>query len=426
MRLLVLFMTIYVLQQADVVFDTAFLPKWFPAIILILVSLTSLIRLKATRRCFSPSGTICAWFAFFGPWIVFLILESFTPGKHPNLNLLMSDSSFWFLAIMVIHGHRVGDWYWLNRMLVLHAIIGCVFTAFSLRSIQPTIGMMPDRSEILTDYSSLGALSILEYSVPFLAFTYSRQSRLGRITVVIGLTLWLAAYVIGQFRHGVIVVGLTILLSLYNHYRTGNLRGILPVVRPTLIVVLICLAITHSAVVWKDGLLTKSYQALVIRFTTDDPAQANYGLQARIHEGTYALSELSPLEWWTGRGITGTWSGRGGWDCSYKEQRDMLHFGPMHFILKGGIPLLVLLLIFPFAAGIKQLCSSRDPLMLASASVVFLWLVECLYANYSCPSPNAVLRFICAGQCVRVALPYPLALLPRWHHRDRTHYGQST
>jgi hypothetical protein len=114
----------------------------------------------------------------------------------------------------------------------------------------------------------------------------------------------------------------------------------------------------------------------------------------RDREGAYFLNELTPEEYVVGRGMGGAYHGL--IEANRQYGINMVHFGPLHLMLKGGLTLAIvvgLLCIIAVAVGYR----SPLPTQRASAAFVALFAAMNLMYTQFLPHPTMALFAVAVG-----------------------------
>jgi len=318
--------------------------------------------------------------------------------------VIWEDLLVWLMPSVAVFGMKRANWQVLMRVFLWHTILGL---AGALVIVPVTLGdslLIESLGRGMRTMSALGVLAGLLYASPFLLLSWSIQSAWARIVPALGVALTTWGGIMGQFRNRLVTGVLVVLLA--GWWIPWRLRE--KGRRPGLTWVLIRLAagaILLSAL-FTDVSGLASYGRTGTAFLRQVEAmqlreqQGDYGVQAalldRLQESQEALAEGSVWQLIVGQGVASTWSG----GTLYLERRGMLHLGFGHLMFRGGILLLVLVMVFPFGVGIHVFLRSRDPLVLACASLLFLRVVFLFVANQFALSLAYVLTFLCAGGCL--------------------------
>jgi hypothetical protein len=247
----------------------------------------------------------------------------------------------------------------------------------------------------------------LMYGYPFLILTYSQQSKYGRAVAIAATAVTVIAGVFGQFRGTVLMPVIYLGLTYFAARRTHSLPATV-LLLPVALTFGLFIALFQFSYLFGSNLLGSNIDGLRARF--EEGFVDGVGITERIDEARYVLADLQPYDLLTGKGVAGTWDStryiaysyyRYGMLPGYEEEdREMAHFGPAHMILKGGLPLLLLYLFFPFLIGWKRYITSRHPFTLAASAVVVAYSLQWLVAVFPSASLSYAMVMLCAGQCI--------------------------
>jgi hypothetical protein len=230
-------------------------------------------------------------------------------------------------------------------------------------------------------------------SAVLLSLSFARSRSLERIVGLIGLIVLAYIYFVGQFRHGVFMcLSALILGTIYIPMRSRDI--------PTVKWRKWSGAIIAGLVLIGVGLVRSEgwYGSYIERTTTgflNRVDRSEDSMTLRLDETAMALSESSDMELVFGKGAWGAWSG----SVLYQgERRNMLHFGPGHLMLKGGVPLLITVIVFPFGVAWVCLLRSRNYAILACAGYITIVSMIWLICNIFTPSILSVILWLSAGR----------------------------
>ena len=240
-----------------------------------------------------------------------------------------------------------------------------------------------DRSNVSDPHGialSLGAITAVGVSMLHMLRTRDK------ILVLFGFVCFSALMLSYQSRGGTLNVFVFLPLGLLAlHFFAGNL-GIRKLLR-TVVIGLPLLAIGLAAASQVDLLreavevgLQGTNQRL---FGTEEYGWNTTGFidsvqmevdNSRGIEAEEFISKATPLVWLIGRGMTGSWHS----DVMNRgNEWPIVHFGPLHMVLKGGIPLaLVYLGIFGIAMRRAMAAIRSDPWAVTTVSTVLYYLSD--------------------------------------------------
>ena len=350
------------------------------------------------------------WFRVLLIVVIIMVGRDLLEGVSPN-TLYLANLPY-MLPIMAFIGQRREDWFWFNRVLVLHAVVGCILGVMSVVALDHSvyIPIAPvARAYVLgSTFASVAGLGW--YAVMFLIASYAHQPRVGKVSALVGLVLLLLIGVLGQFKSSIVSVVSISTLSLVAHSRSGQKVAWRKILVPIGTLLCLMVALFQFNYFFGSRLLESGFRGLGVR---TEAVSSSLGTKIWSEETRFVAQDLQPFDWLTGRGGAGTWDssrylsyryseyGTSAWDS---EQRGMAHFGLMHLILKGGVPLLVLFLLFPFGVALRTLFTSRDPLTLAASVVVVQSLVGLIMGGFPRAEPWYVVTMLCAGRCAAGAI----------------------
>lgn len=308
------------------------------------------------------------------------------------------DSIFYLLVIIIFLGQDNYLWFWLNRLLIFFTLIGIFFGMLSLINFSLPLGYsIIDRS--LFGGTNLSLSSTLLFASPFLLYTYSIQSRLGRIVAFLGCILLLVFGIIAQTRSSVFQAIIPFLLAGFIWKRTEiKLVFFKRVIFIGFLFITLILIVWNSSWAYNIG-LNNSWQELLRRSfgstTIDKEALLETTLaDYRLEEAKFFIEGLTWGEWIIGRGVSARWSS----PYAYSGiPRSMVHIGYLNLIFKGGVILLLLFLIFPVGVGWIKFFKSHDPRTMACGAIMISYTISLFYGGFLEANQMVVLFYLCAG-----------------------------
>ena len=248
----------------------------------------------------------------------------------------------------------------------------------------------------------------LLYGFPFLIICYRKMGGFGRIAGSAAFATFFF-YGISANRRALIYQSVIILLlTVIVHWRTKNTQGPsksngrLPGRVVPVMVALVCI------------LALLAFPAISERISigTDvlNERWADYNRAGDIHG---FVEDMDFASWIIGRGALGGYTPpegyyryirlQGGGVVERLEDRVCVDIGWLHLVLKGGVILVVLVLLVPAASAIEVFFETRNQLTLTCACIVFLWLARLLYQGFFSTFPYMILLWPCVGRCLSVS-----------------------
>ena len=191
----------------------------------------------------------------------------------------------------------------------------------------------------------MGPIIPLLYT-PYLVFYINYLDRNQKIVVYISIIL-MALFGITTLTRAPIINALLPLILLFIFKISQNKINILKVLRTTFLLTIACFIIYQTPLIKKE-ILNESIEGLIIR--NEFSKESGLYEEARFEETkTYLNQNLSFLDIILGRGMGGQKTRNV--NSYYIGGIGMMHFGPSHVFLKGGI-LFVLILYIPLFLSI--------------------------------------------------------------------------
>jgi hypothetical protein len=231
----------------------------------------------------------------------------------------------------------------------------------------------------------------LLYPLYFFMFSFKDISSFMKGIVAAGIIESLIQALVSGTRQAVVILtGVTVMsLWAYMRQRSLNRRGLTIIVSSMVI-----LTFLAGTVVFLRPRLKGAVELTKSRFDIE-AGQASLKENTRLDEVKAFLFEAAtPLDFLIGRGVTGSWEHVGG----LGEQT--IHIGYVRLILKGGLPLLLLMLIGPIGTGFRIWLTSRDPTDLAASGMCVWFAAKTLTGNITQAHPIFYLTIISFGICL--------------------------
>jgi hypothetical protein len=122
-----------------------------------------------------------------------------------------------------------------------------------------------------------------------------------------------------------------------------------------------------------------------------ESGKGSFAENSRWDEVAMLTSQFSYTDYVTGRGV------RGHFVNYAAPKQDNVHIGWFRTLLKGGLPVVLLLLLGPALAGVRTMAKCRMPIVLAAAGMGVFFLVKNSTGNVILAFGNYYLIAICFG-----------------------------
>lgn len=331
-----------------------------------------------------------AWLGLYLAIVVIMITRSFGENK-PLLDTFWGAMPYLLVAVIFV-GQKKSDWWLLNCVFIEHGLIASLYGLWLLLTMHAErVGISQARQ--LMYGTDLVLVQALLYSVPFLFLSYPAQSRLGKVTGVTGLLIYLFIGIFGQVRSiiGAILILLTIFFYIWflKNRRYSFTKRIAII---SLIVFLMLGAIflgLNSKWGHRSGFVL-SWEGLSNRF------RYNVAKDGRWEEARIVNNLMSWDKWLLGAGVAGEWSSP---DIYQGEKRYMVHLGYFHLIFKGGFLLALLFLLFPIVEGWQKMLTSYNTYTIVAGGICARYSLQMLTGGAPATELWFILLFLCAGLC---------------------------
>jgi hypothetical protein len=356
--------------------------------------------LEFRRAHLSLQPAFKTWVAIIVGSLAFMAARSLIVGEA-LLYIFWNLAIYLSLILMALLGQSGTIWKTLNRIFIIHTLVGSIYVLQKL-----LVGDIIRREDLMrmegfNIISSGGwVIPAALYAVPFLIFTFPIQHKLGKLTAAIGYIATALIIIFWQGRLGSILLVVQFLILLLLLWRGMRLRILIlsRVIRPiivtgSIILILFSLANLGESLGFRFSqgislLIDRWYMGGSLLRTTEE--------DSRIYEARVFIQQLSWDEWIAGRGLAATWQDPRVFNG---EVRNMVHVGYLHYILIGGLMLLILML-FPFAWGLRALLNSKDFIKMAAGALWVQYSIMLLGYGFPTASMTWVVMGLALGKCI--------------------------
>lgn len=311
------------------------------------------------------------------------------------LKLLLEWSPF-LLFVTIFCGMHQDCWQYLEKTFVIHTIFGVGIFFWGTAHLTAVSRFAFWENGTITGLWSL-------YASPFLFLNWNNQSKIANFIGLIGFLALLIGGILTETRTYILnrgLVWLTLAIWIwFRNNKSNRLKLFVPTQFIFLLYITVSLVIFYSLLVMifnfnNIGFIQaqKFWDRLTNETTIAD--------ESRFREATLVIEQMNYNDWLIGRAFGSSWDGG---ILYLGAKRNVVHFGYLHLVFKGGVPLLALILLGPLATGFRTIFSSRNTIQLVTASV----LVQYSFELITLGAPEAKLWFllICLsmGTCL---IPY--------------------
>ncbi len=316
---------------------------------------------------------------------------------------IVSHATPYLMFALIFVGGDERLWRRLNKVFLMHTLIGSILMMLDLLALSHGAAAL-SRTVFYTSESNLFLFSELLYGFPFLLLTWDIQSTRGKAIAVLGACVFAAAGIIGQFR-GMFFFGFlfyipfTILITTWHRGRRlgGTIatfaRAGLAASIVLVVLLLLCVAMPAST----TRVLLGSFDELVHRSDKTIVSESgSWRDEPRWKEMTQeVLPQLTGADWLLGRGVAFRYT-----YLTWYSTRTVVHMTPIHLVMQGGAPLLILMLLGPVLAGLKRFRRREDIVVLAAACILLNYFASFVAGANPVNKLWFVLVCLCMGRCV--------------------------
>lgn len=243
-------------------------------------------------------------------------------------------------------------------------------------------------------------VQFLLYSLFFQFFRITTEGFLHRLVVLAGLSLMVIIAIASGTRQAILLISLVIVMACFSSARTVQGLGASAFRKAGLFVTA---SLFLGAVI---AYILSNLQGAVDLFSqrlTSERSGTSLADNSRIAEIHQLLEQFGPADYALGRGL------RGQFDNSAAPKQDNVHIGWFRTLLKGGIPMVLLLLLGYVGVALRAAARSRDDIILAAAFVVIYFGVKNATGNIILANGHFYIVAICAGTIYSAlqATPHP-------------------
>jgi hypothetical protein len=296
---------------------------------------------------------VLGWLA---PMIFFMALAAVNGLIHGNNLLFWTLIGFLpFMSVFVVFlALQEGVFPRLQRTLLLQTALGTLFTVFVLL-FHPPASRVEWYGESAPGWAMSATISM--FGLPFVFGCWQSLKWWGKGIAISGLMAYAMLAIVGENRGMALVAAVLIpgatFVGVLRSRREASARRVMGLVAVTAIAVCATLIVARVSDAFSDYMEEK-WEALSVRLTGGEQGASSgvpsefyatgeaefFGGGGRATESQAFLDETVFLDYLIGRGFGGTWS------SEYRgADWNMVHFGPLHFILLGGLPLLLTYLL---------------------------------------------------------------------------------
>lgn len=276
-----------------------------------------------------------------------------------------------------------------------HAFIGVAITAVY---ISLNWGILS--SDVINREETLGikVVQFLLYSLFFQLFRIGSESRLHQLVALAGVAEMLIIAFGSGSRQPLFILTGVILVAVWTTMR--SVHGIAARAGRKFAVLLGIGVFIVATVYYILSNLHGAVDLLTQRLTTDRQG-SSLADNSRLEELRQLHDQFGPVDYVFGRGI------RGEFVNTAAPKQDNVHIGWFRTMLKGGVPMMLLLLVGYVLYAARAMVSQRDPVVLAAAGIVLYFSFKNSTGNIILPNGHFYITTICVGAIHAVAFRGP-------------------
>jgi hypothetical protein len=318
------------------------------------------------------------WFVCYFIWIVFVALYGIYLG-NPLLNVFMRALD-WLTPVILFMALGKSNWQRIFNALLVQQVLGIILAIMFVSQVRFSFR---DLAMVTQGYTVASFL----YAIPFLLFLWNELSKTGKIIAIIGYICMSLSVLMTMSRSALISSALILVIAIYISLKQQNsLNNLVNKLLMSFTILIVFITI----IVWispnmEESYYYRSFQNTIDRFIdlggTNSSAVGEFAsssmgtrlVEARVFIEDELKDSYSLI---LGKGMAGKWN-------YLREEWTIVEIGFLHVIFVGGLPLLLLLAIFPFSNAIRLFITAKDPFKIAaSAMFIYILIFDIQYPMY--------------------------------------------
>jgi hypothetical protein len=327
---------------------------------------------------------------------------------EPSWRIIDGATPFLMFSLIFI-GSNDRIWPRLNRVFMIHTVITVVLVILEMPSYS-AVG----RGSFFSGATNMWLYEQLLYGFPFLLLTWKSQGTLGKIIALLGTAAYGLVAILGQYRKMfflgmVFYIFFAILIFIIEQKKTKKRKRFRLTRNFSMLVIGLMVIIFLSWFILPNSsikVIEQSFNKLVYRFVEPLSGGAAWKNEPRWREMTLeVLPQIVTSEWLIGRGVAYRYYYLT-WDNPRTRKKGktphyMVHMTPVHLIMQGGVPLLLMMIIGPVIVGFRSFRRNRDIITLAAAGILIHFFTTFIADGNPENQLWFVLVCLSTGRCVR-------------------------
>jgi len=330
------------------------------------------------------------WLLATTPVAIQMLVQGFFVNPNGDIPGTGLDSLPWaalpLVPVLACHGMpRM-----LDAVLKLHALLGTVnITIILLMRSDLVTADVVKRSETIEFVQSLGP----SYSVFYVFLCLPRLGWFMRAAAIIGFAEYGMIGGLTGTRQSVVLFAMIAFMGVFIVFRSLTEHGVLRLKAGRQVGLgIVLVGMLGLGVLYYLTRMEGGVQLLTTRFMyAAGPSSIAENL--RWEEARCLIEQFEGRDYLLGRGVIGEFE-------NYYGVPGNVHIGYLRIMLKGGVPLVLLVLAGPVLAGVRAMMRSRDPRVLAAAGVCLWFGAKTLVGNVALQyNASWLVVLLCFGAC---------------------------
>ncbi len=267
-----------------------------------------------------------------------------------------------------------------------HAFIGVVITAFFLSTNWELLSSdIVRRQETL----EIKVIQFLLYSLYFQLFRISSETWLHRFVALAGVAQMLIIAFGSATRQAIVLLSVVAMMAGWIILRSGLGAATARASRKFAVIAFLAGSLL-AAVLYIYINLVGAVDLLNERMTTEREGTSLRD-NSRLSEVSQLINQFGTVDYVFGRGI------RGEFVNTAAPKQENVHIGWFRTLLKGGIPMVLFLMVGYVLLGTRRFLSARDELVLPCAAMAVYFAIKNSTGNIILPNGHFYIVALCMG-----------------------------
>lgn len=276
-----------------------------------------------------------------------------------------------------------------------HAFIGVAITSFFLSTNWSLLASDSVRRE---ETLEIKVIQFLLYSLFFQVFRISNETWPHRLVALVGIAQMLIIAFGSGTRQAIVLLAVVLMLTLWVTFRSVHGMAGASAFRKFGVLLFVA-GFLLATVYYIYSNLLGAVDLLNKRMTSDREG-TSLRENSRLAEVSQLIDQFGPTDYMFGRGL------RGEFVNTAAPKQENVHIGWFRTLLKGGVPLVLLMAIGYVLIGIRRFSTSRDGLVLACAAMAMYFAIKNSTGNIILANGHFYIVALCLGSLFAPTDPF--------------------